>query len=244
MATAQARRMQQKDPRKVLVVNAFGAPRWNAVWEHNPRLAQQAERGDFQRLVNAPGSRPYIVAEHGGRWEWRDFECEPGEIYLTPREKRLYDGRRLQVVIEPTLKVSATRNKDWGVRNWQQFVRMAVASGYSLSQLRPQGTRSMEKVRTIYTPDFRAACAALATAKVYVGHEGALHHAAAALGIPAVVIFGGFISPAQTGYSMHRNLFTGGKPCGTRLPCAHCAASMAAITPEMVLAELKGLVPI
>lgn len=244
MATAQARRMQQKDPRKVLVVDRFGRPRFHPIWDGNPRIARSGESGDFQVLMNAPGCRPYIVAEHGGCWEWRDFACEPGEIYLTPYEKSAYAGRSIHVVIEPTLKMSATRNKDWGLKNWQRFVALATEAGYSLSQLRPRGTRSMEKVRSVLTPDFRSACAALMQAKVYVGHEGALHHAAAALGIPAVVIFGGFISPAQTGYAAHRNLFTGGKPCGSRLHCPHCAAAMAAITPERVLQELKELVPI
>lgn len=241
MATAQARRMQQKDPRKVQVVDRFGRPRFHPIWEGNPRIARSGESGDFQLLMNAPGCRPYIVAEHGGRWEWRDFDCEPGEIYLTGYEKRAYAGRPPVIVIEPTLKMSATRNKDWGLSNWRRFIMLAGEAGYSLSHLRPRGTRCMDRVRSVLTPDFRSACAALMHAKAYVGHEGALHHAAAALGIPAVVIFGGFISPAQTGYKMHRNLFTGGEPCGKRLPCQHCAAAMAAITPERVLEELKGI---
>lgn len=68
-----------------------------------------------------------------------------------------------------------------------------------------------------------------------------MHHAAAALGIPAVVIFGGYVSPAQTGYAAQMNLFTGGQPCGRRTECAHCADAMSDITPAMVADALHQL---
>ena len=46
----------------------------------------------------------------------------------------------------------------------------------------------------------------LSGARAAVLHEGGLHHAAAALGMPAVVLFGGMISPRNTGYDVHVNL--------------------------------------
>lgn len=64
--------------------------------------------------------------------------------------------------------------------------------------------------------------------------EGGLHHAAAIFGIPAVVIYGGYISPRQTGYDGQVALFEGGEPCGWRKPCPHCAAAMGKIEPERV----------
>lgn len=93
----------------------------------------------------------------------------------------------------------------------------------------------------IQTPDFWRACAILSRASAYVGHEGGLHHAAAALGIPGVVIFGGFISPETTGYDCHVNLFTGGNACGNRTPCMHCRDAMNRITPEAVAEALIGI---
>ena len=68
-----------------------------------------------------------------------------------------------------------------------------------------------------------------------------LMHAAAALKVPAVVIYGGFISPKVTGYPLHRNLFTGGTPCGMRTNCKHCRDAMAAILPTTVYDELKEI---
>lgn len=89
-------------------------------------------------------------------------------------------------------------------------------------------------VSHIRTATFRQACGALSGAKLYIGPEGGLHHAAAALGIPAVVIFGGFIHPRTTGYDLHTNLFVGDEPCGSTNYCVHCVDAMASISVDEV----------
>lgn len=241
MATGQARRAQLTDPRQVQILDKTGAVRWHPIWDGNPRIAKPDEFGDFQRITNGPDARPYIVSKTMARWTWRSYECTPGEIVLTDAEQEFASPHRPQIVIEPTIKSGASPNKDWGVDRWRRFVSLATKAGLFVCQLRPPGTRAIDGAKVIMTPDFRRACAVLANALAYVGHEGGMHHAAAALGIPAVVIFGGFISPAQTGYTSHRNLFTGGEPCGMRVPCAHCADAMAAITPWIVFDELRGI---
>ena len=80
------------------------------------------------------------------------------------------------------------------------------------------------------------ACAILEHAALYIGNEGGLHHAPAALGVPAVVIFGGYITPWNTGYDGHINLYADHplSPCGERLPCDHCRVCMASIKPAAV----------
>jgi len=66
--------------------------------------------------------------------------------------------------------------------------------------------------------------------------EGGLHHAAAALGRPAVVIFGHFIDPEVTGYHGHKNLRGGAVGmCGSWSSCPECVRAMEAITPEVVV---------
>lgn len=242
MASGQAKRAQQTDPRRVQILDRHGAARWNPIWQGNPRIAHPDERGDFQILRNGPGNRPYIAAKNVDRWTWRKQDCTPGEIYLTDAERQFASAYHGFIVVEPTLKQAASPNKHWGAEHWNKFATLAARAGLRLAQIGPRRTRTLAGVTLIETPDFRSACAVLANAQAYVGHEGGLHHAAAALGIPAVVIFGGFISPAQTGYETHRNLFTGIEPCGMRVPCKHCAAAMAAITPRMVLQELRGII--
>jgi hypothetical protein len=62
-----------------------------------------------------------------------------------------------------------------------------------------------------------------------------MHHGAAAMGVPGVVLFGGFIPPQVTGYLMHANLTGGAEACGSLNPCPHCAAAMQAISVDEVL---------
>ena len=147
-------------------------------------------------------------------------------------------ARNGYVIVEPNCKAAASPNKQWGWDRWQALVDASPSIPWA--QLGPPGTRLLDGVRHIETPDIRSAAAVLHYAAAYVGPEGGLHHLAAAMGPPAVVLFGGFISPAQTGYAWHRNLFTGGEPCGNMLPCAHCAGAMARITVPAVLEALRG----
>jgi ADP-heptose:LPS heptosyltransferase len=93
----------------------------------------------------------------------------------------------------------------------------------------------------IKTKSFRQACAVLERARLAILPEGGLHHAAAAFGTAAIVIFGGYISPAQTGYAHHVNLFSGGTPCGRRKRCPHCAEAMGRISAKKVFAEAASL---
>ena len=145
------------------------------------------------------------------------------------------------VIVEPNLKPTASLNKDWGFFRYQRLV--AMRPDVPWLQLGRAGARRLAGTRRLTTPDFRRAAAVLARARAYVGPEGGLHHAAAALGVPAVVIFGAFTAPANTGYDGHLNLYRphGPGPCGGRRACDDCAASLAAITPEEVAAALDRL---
>lgn len=242
IVTGQARRMQYTCPHKVVVYDRNGQIRSHEMWRDNPRIATRDERlSKTQSLKSAPGSRPYIAEKYDSRWVWKDFECTPGEIYFSEDELAFAAKYSGGIVIEPNNKAKASPNKDWGLQRWQQLVPLLRDSGLEVWQLGPEGTRVIAGTKYIRTPSFRHGCAVLARARAAALPEGGLHHAAAACGIPAVVIFGGYISPQQTGYAIHRNLFTGGKPCGARQPCAHCAEAMAKITPEQVHQELLGL---
>jgi hypothetical protein len=237
MASGQAKRAQETDPRRVQILGADGIPRWHPAWAGNPRIARADEVGDFQQIVNGPNARPYIAGKTPECWTWRDYEPVPGEIYFTNEEARFGSRNVAHIIIAGSLKPSASPNKQWG--KWKEFAALAKAAGLGLTQL---GGRPIPYCRQVQTTTFRDACAVLSTARAFVGNEGGLHHAAAALGIPGVVIFGGFISPRQTGYKMHRNIFTGGEPCGMRVPCRHCSDAMNSITPERVLQELLEVI--
>ena len=90
--------------------------------------------------------------------------------------------------------------------------------------------------RRIKTQNFREALLILSQAKMFIGTDGGLHHAAAALGIPAVVIWTGFSSPEHLGYDSHINIHNGEKPCGTYSGiCPHCVKIAKSISVERVL---------
>ena len=89
-------------------------------------------------------------------------------------------------------------------------------------------------VDVIETPDFRHALAVLGLAALYIGPEGGMHHGSAAMGTPAVVIFGGFNTPRSTGYAWHENIAVG-EPCGSIEACWHCKAAMESISVDRVL---------
>jgi len=81
----------------------------------------------------------------------------------------------------------------------------------------------------------------LARCSLYIGPEGGLHHGAAAVGTPAVVIFGGYIHPTTTGYAAHVNLFGADEACGNTTECQHCKLAMDAITVDQVYEAAKGI---
>lgn len=239
MAAGHARLMRRHDTRRVRIVGRDGRPRWHSIWDGHPDLARVGERGDFQELRNGPGARPYIAGRVADRWIWRDYQPEPGFVRLDPEHRAFGRAHAGLLVIEPNLKSTASPNKQWGLDRWQALVD--AAPGLPWAQLGPPGTRLLRGVRLVETADLRYAAGVLHYAAAYVGPEGGLHHLSASMGNPAVVLFGGYISPAQTGYSWHRNLFTGGAPCGSVVPCAHCAEAMSRITVADVFEALEGL---
>lgn len=242
MVSGRARVLQQTDPRKCRVTCRGLPHRWAPIWDGNPRIARPEEEGDFQDLParDMANCRPYHTRKTQNRWSYNlNFRPDVGEIYLTEAEKRLgvYQGI---VVIEPYIKAGASPNKQWGLCRWEQLAQRMRAAGLRPTHLGPPGTSRLLGADFIETNTFRDACAVLSGAQACVLPEGGLHHAAAALGIPGVVIFGGFTPVELTGYPMHRNLGASlGGACGFRIPCSHCAAAMAAITPEQVFNELE-----
>lgn len=242
IVTGQARLLQSNPREKIVVQDRHGQHREHEMWRGNPRIATRSERlGDVKYLKNGPGHRPYIAEKHTSHWKWKEWECPVGEIYLTEQEQAFAAKFDPGIIIEPAIKQKASPNKDWGRARWERLVELLRPLGLPISQIGSDGTQVVAGAKLIQTPSFRAGCAVLARARVAVLPEGGLHHAAAALGVKAVVIFGGYISPKQTGYAMHTNLFTGGEPCGMRILCPHCARAMNDITPNAVAKEVGRL---
>lgn len=250
MVTGHVREQQRTDPRKVRIV--YERPRWSTAWDHNPRIAAKGEAGDFQEYVARHDYlRPYIAAKSGEQWTWRAYPGgwgggpPVGELYFTDTERAFaapYAGR---VILEPRLKPGASPNKDWGWARWDELATLLRARRIPYTQLGPIDSPLLKGAEWIETNSMRYAAAVMAVARAAVLPEGGLHHVAAAVGTPAVVLFGGYIAPAVTGYAAHRNLFvhTSAHPlgCGMRVACRHCRDAMAEIEPLAVLHHLEAL---
>lgn len=188
------------------------------------------------------GHRIYNRQDPGGRrWLWNlDFRPIPGEVIFDRNEVR--NSARFGkgfVVIEPNVVPwkSVAPNKDWGLARYQAVADALKAHGHRVVQVRDGKTgERLAGVEQLRTLGFRDALAILRHARLFVGPEGGLHHGAAAVGIPAVVLFGGFIPPQVTGYPGHANLTGGAQACGSYTRCQHCIDALAAISADEVLA--------
>jgi ADP-heptose:LPS heptosyltransferase len=211
----------------------------------NPHVAPPGDDrfADLEWIEHYRGNRLYGHSVNGV-WRFRDFACPPGEVFLTQEEKifglaRMWSTSDPVVVIEPRVKPMGAcngANKQWPVERYEALAcALRWERGLRCVQLVPPSVPpALRFADAIETPSFRHALAIIGLASLYIGPEGGLHHGAAAMGTPAVVIFGGFNTPRSTGYPWHENI-TVGEPCGRVAACEHCREAMASISVDQVL---------
>lgn len=234
LASGIARRARQKHPDRVICIGNGHEVEWSEVFENNPYVSKEIVEGCIW-VHSHKGYRPYVdyTKTTAEKFAWKkDFKAEAGELYLREEEKRWSESGF--VYIEPNVKGWLGPNKDWGFERWQAVVN-------ALPEIRfIQGPgRKLEGVEQMETKSFRDACALLDRALLFVGTDGGLHHAAAALGKKAVVIWGGFTHPRNLGYDTHINLHSGTEPCGNLKPCTHCVKAMDQITVKRVAETIR-----
>lgn len=237
MAAGQAARVSRETGgRRVAILDRHGQARVHEIWEGLDFISPVKGPG-IETVRNGAGCRPYIeypfTSAGHGYTAWRARDNRP---VISPRLAARAPADAPFVLIEPTIKALANVNKQW--HGWQAVVD--AMPGVAFVQCRPPGAPGapLRGVQVVQTSAFLDAVRVLGRAALYLGAEGGMHHAAAALNVPAVVIFGGSPSVQATGYPDHTNL--GGRtPCGRWQPCAHCAEIMNAITPESVVQAVK-----
>ena len=246
MVTGEVRDLYTKNQIKVMVMIEKNKIRRSEVFLRNPYMVREDEASKPSKIqtLGPEAGRRYISKITPDKYIWKNSTPTRGQIFFSNKElvtaKRIAKSLGdLPVFIEPNLKPKAPVNKDWGWASWNNLINMAPDINWV--QIVKEGSGLLPKVQYAHTPDFRTAIALLKHAAVSVLPEGGLHHASAVVGSKAIVLFGGFISPSQTGYDDHINIFTGGIPCGNRLPCSHCKKAMQDISPDMVLNRLQGI---
>jgi hypothetical protein len=245
MAAGEAKARAEREKGRTgryLMLDKLGRAKWHFIWENNPNIARDGMPADGQvEYVN--GRRPYLVDEDAGRRYFREYRPEPAFIALPESSRRLAGHAKGAVVFNPTVKRKAPVNKHWGIMRWRDLISRYPAVRWL--QVGEPGDPRVGGAEWIATGSFFDACGLMMGARAVVCHEGALHHAAAALGTPAVVIRGGFISPKVTGYAGQVDLYVESKQyplgCGMRIACAHCEAAMASIRPADVMRALESV---
>lgn len=169
-----------------------------------------------------------------------DFKVKPGKIELDPKLiewARPYGGR---VMIEPNIKGRfSAQNKAWKWSRWQELVNR---TRWDFVQCGPQDARALDNVVRVTTPTFWHAVAVLYHSRGLITTEGGLHHAAGALGKPAVVLFSAFNSPELLGYEFHRNIwYPNPDGLGWRHDHPACKESMNKISVSEVVAAAREL---
>lgn len=238
IATGQIKEMYAANPVPVLVMGIDNRPQWSEVFVFNPKILKRRTASKVQILVNGPGARPYVAGKQPDKWLWKPFGPTPGELYFHINELSFGKNRSSTILIEPNIKAKGNLNKAWPFERWQQLVNRKAGK---FMQVGPIGTKWLENVERIVTPTFRHAAVVLKYAKCLVSSEGGLMHAAAALGVPAVILWSEFIDPSVTGYKDHINIRHADRTCGARLACPTCLASMQAITVDEVDAKLRSV---
>lgn len=233
MASAEAKYHHEKTGLPVVFFSrATNTVYWDEVFENNPRVVKDPQPGQKVVVVeNHPGKRPYILKALPHKYVYNSaFRNEPGELWLTEEEKaKCLPGA---VVVEPHTKqeLGFSRNKAWPWERWQALVKSLDVPWL---QMGPAGTKRLDGVTFIETPRFRDALGYVNSSSLVVCTDSGLHHAAAALGAKAVVLWGGASDPKVAGYPQHVNL-RDSDTCGSVMDCQHCKEAMNRITVEMV----------
>lgn len=245
MVAGEARRRASCSPsRKFLALDKRGAPKWNDLWNYTSHMARPGEPHEGT-IPYVNGRRAYIVDETSERRTFREYHPYPAQLLLDETSKRLAVHGRNAVVFNPTIKDRAPVNKQWPLARWEALIYLVNEVEWVQVGAVGAGNPRIRGARLVECSRFTHACGILSGARAAVLHEGALHHAAAALSTPSVVIRGGYISPKVTGYEGQVDLYVEDERypygCGMRVPCKHCEESMSAITVEVVAEALRNL---
>ena len=198
---------------------------WCDLYDNVPYLCKDPLNLDAAWLYDYPGNRPYIDYEKTrahpdnagckgkkfNRWLFKEYSPTPMDIVFSEKEEQEVKEHKADrfIVLEPNIKANAPPLKQWPWENWETVAHY-LAREYphmKLVQLTQPGKETRILPHAIDVKcDLRGAACWMAGANLYVGHEGMMHHLAAALHIPAVVMFGIFISPSITGYSGQRSI--------------------------------------
>jgi ADP-heptose:LPS heptosyltransferase len=213
------------------------------IFFHNPNIARpnQEKQDNLIWYPHYKKQFPYTHFDGKARkyiWHY-DFKASPGEFFFTAEETAPpLVVQKPFIVIEPNLawQRQVNHNKDWGEGKYEKLAQRFIESGLTVVQfIHGNSRRRVPATHHIATPKFHQAAAIMSHASLIIAPEGANHHAAAALNIPAVIVWGAWSPPQTMGYESQIKL-TGGasEACGKIDSCSHCREAMDRISIDEV----------
>jgi ADP-heptose:LPS heptosyltransferase len=211
------------------------------------------ERTPGALLLACEGSLPpgrhlaCILADNQGV-EVRDVRPSCAiEPDLVAAWKERWQGLPRPVVVVNRYANSWTPNKDWPDACWVKLIGLLCQEGSVVEIGRPEPTCGQAEHSNYH--DLRGKtsladlAALIAAADLHVGPGSGPIHIAAAAGVPAVVIYGGFEHPVGTSYPGNIDLFTQlpCSPCWLKTKCPYDKECLRRITPEEVLEAARKL---
>tara|TARA_B100000427_G_scaffold329162_1_gene344310 strand:+ start:2345 stop:3172 length:828 start_codon:yes stop_codon:yes gene_type:complete len=264
MATGEVLILKKKFPNAKFVIGDGKRSFWSEMFENNPDIVRAGDIKKFDKIIwiyNYEKNRPYRIynekiEEKNYIWN-KKYKATKGIIYFSSDEIKFAESiykkilevseNKKIILIEPNRKndrknIKGWENRDWGFAKWQKVVD-SLKDQYVFLQTSFGNQPKLKGVINLHNINFRYTCSIMSRVDLFLGTEGGLPHAAAALEKKAVVIFGGWIDPKITGYDFHSNLYIDNdiSPCGSKYSCEHCKECMEKISVESVIEEINSV---
>ncbi|SVC18595.1 uncharacterized protein METZ01_LOCUS271449, partial [marine metagenome] len=130
--------------------------------------------------------------------------------YVVTEEERENAKKRLKPFKKPFIAINTSSkesSKNWLPKYWKELLER-LTEGYTVIQLGDESEIEFENtVRFAGKLDLRESVAVLERCSLFVGGVSFLMHAAAAVGVKSVIIYGGRETPSNSGYDQNVNLF-------------------------------------
>jgi len=256
MSTAALRHLRRRYPRSHIT---YVTDRHNAdVLELNPHVDQIVERHEPDRegldidLCHEDiwDSGVHVIDKYLTLVEAPADAARRVDLLLSPDDRRFareFLGRRTE---EPVIVIHARSNmrcKDWPMWRWADLVER-LRMRYWVVQVGKEGEElipgCLDATGLPGPAPLRKTAALVEQACMAICVDSCVQHFAAALGVPAVVLYGGSSSPKLSGYPHNLNVHTPfACTCdlsnGFTSACPHDYECMTAITPELVLEQME-----
>lgn len=259
MAAGRAK-LLHKATGKRICIGKYPTILWSPLYNQNPYLVSPSEgdSGACKWLEDSPGSRPYIdyqgtrlhsdnrrmVGKKFRRWVFmKNHSPEPMEIFFTHQEEWERDQlrKRPYILLSPHIKSKAPPNKKWPFEYYQQLVDNLKNDLHIIQSKKDHSEEELMGVDGRQL-NVRELAVYISTAALVICSEGLLHHLAAAFNTPAIVFFGGFISPNVTGYDYQQSIYVQDKDVlGVREETVAGQEIMRSISPEHVEALAREI---